>query len=183
MPPQVTYRITAGKKGMMLAIALLADGIQLIFKFLWFTGILAILGEMIGWAMSGLASLLLVLAFGSAHVNPMNGMGGKTRTLITVLCEGMPIINVMPTFTIWTILTIRQSRAEDQERAARSATIKLREEAIRRGGLRRMRRDGTQAPRPMRRMLRNIPHPVFRVASAARRVRPSEPSALKKNAL
>jgi len=183
MPPKVIYRITAGKKGGMLAIAIIADGIQLLFKFLWFTGILAILGEAVGWAISGLASLLLALAFAGSKVNPMSGGAGKVRTFFTVACEGMPLINgILPTFTIWTLLTIRQSRTEDKEKAVQSATIEQREVALRRGGVRRMRRDqgGRRPPRTMRRILRNIPQPAFR---AARVVRESERNAPPKNPL
>lgn len=185
MPPKPAYRISAIEGVMLGGTAIIADAIQLFFKLFWLTGVLGVLSEAVGWAISGLAGFLLSIGFMTARVPLFQGTRRQVRAIIAILFEGMPFINLVPTFTIWTYLTIRQSRKEDKEKAIHSATIKRREEALRRGGLRRVRRDqgGTETARPMRRMLRNIPHPAFRAAGVMRRVRPSGSRAPEKNAL
>lgn len=165
----VSYRITAGKKGLLLTIAAIADGIQVMFKFFWFTGVLGILSEAVGWAMSGLAGILLAIGFMASHVQPMSTMGGKARILTALLFEASPLINAVPTFTVLTVLTIRQSRAEDEERAKLDATMATGEDRGRYTTIRRMRRESQRGvePRRMRRVLRNIPHPAARAMSVA----------------
>jgi hypothetical protein len=169
MPPKPAYRVTVAEGSMLIVIAVIADAIQILFKFLWLTGILAILSEAVGWAVSGLAIFLLTVGFTGLRVKPLAGPRQKVRGIITVLFEGMPLLNLVPTFTVWTVLTIRQSRAEDREKAVQSATIAQREEALRRGALRRTRRGpGLERPgRRMRPVLRSIPNPAFKAASVA----------------
>lgn len=166
---EVSYRITAGKKGLLLTIAAIADGIQVLFKLFWFTGVLGILSEAVGWAMSGLAGILLAMGFMAAHVQPMSTMGGKARIMTAFLFEASPLINAVPTFTVLTALTIRQSRAEDEKKARLDATMAAGEDRGRFSTMRRMRRESERGveSRHMRRVLRNIPHPAAKAMSVA----------------
>jgi hypothetical protein len=170
MHPRPAYRVTAAEGTILLSIAFVADGIQILFKLLWFTGFLIPVSEAIGWAVSGLAIFLLTVGFMGVGVKPYAGSRQQVRTLIAMTVEGFPLGNLAPAFTIWAILTVQQSRAEDREKAAADATIAQREGARKRGMMRRARRESGATARPSRRMrpaLRSIPNPAFKAASAA----------------
>ncbi len=115
------------KKAFMVLFAVLIDGIQTLLLLFAFTLILIPLNYALSLFLTFLAYSILGLGFASNRVNPVGGrhVVRKIITLATTfILEFMPILaQFMPSVTIWVLLTIRQSRNEDREKAKQDAKI------------------------------------------------------------
>ena len=157
---EVTYRVPTAIAAILLTLAVIGDIVQIALKLLDLTGIGIILGEGIGWLMSLLIISISGIMYTSSGVNFLFGTGMMRkliRFVVTFLIEFFPLLNLLPTLTIWTWLTIRESRAEDRKLAERNATMKEpRHVEVRKKRLR---------ERVARRMMRTVP--VLRTAESA----------------
>jgi len=108
----------------MLVGAGIVDGLQMLISFLSFTVILI----PFVWGLSLLLSIGFYMIYGLwfavNRVSPFSGLRGITRTLMTSCAEVAPLIgNFFPSLFIWTLLTIKHSRQEDEKRAVQNAKI------------------------------------------------------------
>ncbi len=139
----------------------------MLLKILWLTGVLAIISEAVGWALSATVFFLVSFGLASSGVTFLGGRQGAKKSVTFIasfFVEFLPFVNLVPMLTIWTWLTIRQSRKEDREQAERDATMaREREERIRRSFAQTQGRARdprvSRSPR-MRNRLKSFPHPV-----------------------
>ncbi len=120
----VDYRIPKVLGYIMILVAVMADAVQALLKFLWFTVILIILAEGLGWLITGFIVTVYAIIFASLGVNFLMGQRiamKMARFLFMFLAEFIPFLNAIPSLTIWTMLTIRESHKEDKERSEEKA--------------------------------------------------------------
>lgn len=130
---KVHYRVPTIVGAALLAFAAIADLLQALFKLMWFTAVLSILAEALGWFLTGFCVMILSVTFVGLGVN---FIGGKKRAVIKTLrffgmfvLEFVPLLNMAPSLTIWALFTIRDSRKEDREKSEEKAKKQAGEDA------------------------------------------------------
>ncbi len=130
--PKVRYRVGPFARIALLAIAVTCDLFQFLFKFLWFTVILSILAEALGWMFAGFCLALCLAIFWACGVPVFGGrMAGRSvaRFAFMLVIEMAPVINMMPSMTFWVWGTIADSRKQDIANARKKAEEKARKNA------------------------------------------------------
>lgn len=128
----VHHRIPRALSGLLLAVAIIVDGIQFLLVFLWFTVVLGIISYAISLLLTLVIMTVYSLVFIGAGVNPIGGKGAikkVTAFCLTTLSEMIPILGEFtPSLTIWTWMVIHQSRVEDRETAKQNAILEEQEQ-------------------------------------------------------
>lgn len=123
----VHHRIPRALSGLLLAVAIIVDGIQFLLVFLWFTVVLGILSYVVSLLLTLLIMTVYSMIFMGVGVNPIGGKGvikKITAFCLTSLSEVIPILGEFtPSLTIWTWMVIHQSRVEDRETAKQNAIL------------------------------------------------------------
>jgi len=144
----VHYRISSFTKVMLLGFAFIADGAQALLLFLSFTLFLIPLSYALSLFLMLFVYSVFGLVFVGTRVNPFGGRHAVrklTTFATTFVLEFMPVLaQFIPSLTIWTWLTIRQSRLEDREKAEHDAKIREEKEQRRLALMRRHREEEMQ---------------------------------------
>lgn len=130
--PKVRYRVGPLARIALIAIAITCDLFQFLFKFLWFTVILSVLAEALGWMFAGFTLAICLGIFWACHVPVFGGrMAGRSvlRFAFMMVIEMAPVINMAPTMTYWVWGTIADSRKQDEAHARKIAEEKAGEDA------------------------------------------------------
>ncbi len=121
----VSYRIPKALGYILIGFAVVTDGIIALMKVLWFTVILAILGEAIGWFVSMFAAMTFSVIFASLLGSDF--IGGRRihrkilRFACTVIIKLVPFLDAVPAFTFFVWFTVKDSHKEDEEQAEEKA--------------------------------------------------------------
>ena len=107
----MNYRIHTITAGLMIGVAVLADGIQFLLT-------LTVVGSIVAMFVSTFVWIVFLIWFALCGVSYFD-RGGATRGLIVIasaITELVPFINAVPAITFGVVALIMHSRAEDRKR-------------------------------------------------------------------
>ncbi len=107
----MTYRVSGVVAGLMVAVAILSDGLQFLLT-------LTIIGSVVAMVLSALVWVSFALWFALLGVSYFD-RGAAMRGLIligSVIVELVPLINALPATTLGVVALILHARAEDRKR-------------------------------------------------------------------
>ena len=106
---EIHYRISAIESGLMIAVAVIYDLIQVAMT--WILGWIGI-GFIGAWLMTIWATMTFGLWFTLKGASIMSGKRAATLGL-GALIEAIPLLNSLPGWTVSTIISLSVTRAED----------------------------------------------------------------------
>ena len=107
----MTHRINTITAGLMIGVAVLADGIQFLLT-------LTVIGSIVAMFISAFVWIVFLIWFALCGVSYFD-RGGATRGLImltSAITELVPFINAVPALTLGVVALIIHSRMEDRKR-------------------------------------------------------------------